>query len=78
MPDIEINETKNSLEIAEVWKFAAAIGISCALSFCGSWMTHMNQYTTIEDVDKIVATNQETLNMEIKHSAESILSLIHI
>ncbi len=65
----------SKLEISEVWKFAAAIGVSCALSFCGNWVTQSSNYTTEADVLRIVESEQRSVQLELKHNNESLKEL---
>lgn len=63
------------MEVSELWKWAAAIGVSCAISFCGNWITESSNYVTEEDVIKIVSAKNESMQLELKHNYESLKEL---
>lgn len=63
------------MEVSELWKWAAAIGVSCAISFCGNWITESSNYVTEEDVIKIVNSKNESFQLELKHNYESLREL---
>jgi hypothetical protein len=66
---------KTTLEVSEIWKFTAAIAISCVISFGGHWLSDTSKYTTVDDVEKIITVRQESFQVELKHNVESLREL---
>jgi hypothetical protein len=71
------NEIK-TLEVSEIWKFAAAIGISCSISLFGQWVGDSSRYTTEADVEKLIAAKAAVTATEMRHQAESLTELKHV
>lgn len=68
-------EKTSSIEISDLWKYLSAIGISCAISFGGHWMSENNKYVTDSDVEKIISSKQEILQNEMKHYEAALAEL---
>jgi len=64
---IEIETKATTVEVSDLWKYLSAIGISCAISFGGHWLTDSSRYITSDDAEKIVSTKQLILENEMKH-----------
>lgn len=71
----ELLESKSSeakLEVSEIWKFAAAIGISCAISLFGSYLTNGNNYTSETMVKDMIEAKHLLVENEMKHYSKTL------
>lgn len=69
------DRNKFSLDVSEIWKFAAAIGISCAISLFGQWIAGASQFTTEIQVNKLIEAKYAIVQNEMKHYDETIKEL---
>lgn len=60
------------LEISEIWKFAAAISISCAISLFGTYMTNGNKYTSETMVKDMIDAKHMIVENEMKHYGKAL------
>lgn len=72
------SDDKKTLEVSEVWKFAAAIGISCSISLFGQWMGDSSKYITETDVEKLILAKSAITQIEMAHQSDSLLALKNV
>ena len=63
------------LEISEIWKFAAAIGISCAISLFGHTLTDTSKYVNSAEVKTMIDEKHLIVESEMKHYGEALKQL---
>lgn len=63
------------LEISELWKFGAAIGISCAISLFGHTITDSSKYVNTTEVKAMIDEKHLIVENEMKHYGKALEQL---
>lgn len=73
--DAQQETSGSKLEISEIWKFAAAIGISCAISLFGHTVTDSSKYVNTTEVKAMIDEKHLIVESEMKHYGEALKQL---
>lgn len=73
--DTQKETSGSKLEISEIWKFAAAIGISCAISLFGHTITDSSKYVNTTEVKAMIEEKHQLVESEMKHYGKALEQL---